>query len=46
MVEADKSSQLSELLEAEKDWSRAAIFTDSKQVIANRNCNVLEDEIE
>ncbi len=46
MVEADKSSQLNELLEGEKDWSRAAIFTDTKQIIANRNCNVLADEIE
>ena len=44
MVEANNS--LADLLAAEKDWSRAAIFTDKKQMVANRDCNVLADEIE
>ena len=48
MVEAQGagSGQLNELLAQERDWARAAIFTDTKQVIASRDCNLLPDEIE
>jgi hypothetical protein len=48
MVEAGgaNSGQLAELLRAEGDWHRAAIFTDTKQVIASRDCNLLPDELE
>lgn len=45
MVEAGNSS-LTELLAAEKDWARACIFTDTKQMVANNQCNVLPDELE
>ena len=48
MVEpsSGSSQQLTSLLEAEQDWSRAAIFTDTKEMIATRNCNILPDELE
>ena len=49
MVEAGGaagSEQLTGLLNAEQDWARAAIFTDTKQMIANRGCNILPDELE
>ena len=48
MVEAGgaSSAQLTSLLQAEQDWARAAIFTDTKDVIANRDCNILPDELE
>ena len=45
MVEAG-SSALNDLLTTQGDWARASIFTDTKQVIASRDCNLLEDEIE
>ena len=48
MVEANSGSsqQLTSLLEAEQDWSRAAIFSDTKEIIASRNCQILPDELE
>lgn len=48
MVEAGgaTSAQLNTLLEGEQDWARAAIFTDTKDIIAARNCNILPDELE
>ena len=48
MVEASSGSsqQLTSLLEAEQDWARAAIFTDTKDMVAVRNCNILPDELE
>jgi hypothetical protein len=48
MVEASagSSAQLTELLTSEVDWNRAAIFTDTKEMIASKNCNILPDELE
>lgn len=48
MVEAGSpsSQQLTTLLQGEQDWARAAIFTDTKDIIANRDCNILPDELE
>ena len=48
MVEAGNpgNAQLNSLLEGEQDWNRAAIFTDTKDIIASRNCNILPDELE
>ena len=40
------SAQLNSLLQAEQDWNRAAIFTDTKEIIANRDCQILPDELE
>ena len=48
MVEAGgaTSGQLNELLVAEQDWNRAAIFTDTKDIISAKNCEILQDELE
>ena len=48
MVEAGSASsaQLNDLLAAERDWARAAIFTDTKEILASRDCNILPDELE
>jgi len=45
MVEAGNAG-LNALLAGERDWARAAIFTDKKQIIASRECNILADELE
>jgi hypothetical protein len=45
MVEAG-NAQLTQLLQGEQDWSRSAIFTDTKEIIASKNCTLLPDEIE
>ena len=48
MVEAGgaTSAQLNELLVAEQDWNRAAIFSDTKDIISAKNCEILQDELE
>jgi hypothetical protein len=45
MVEAGNAG-LSALLAAEKDWARSAIFTDTKEIVASHDCNILPDELE
>ena len=33
-------------LQKEEDWHKAAIFTDTKEMIAENQCSVLPDEVE